>query len=716
MARWHKIIPLLAVFALVFALSFVEIADIDVWWHMKCGELFLRDGHVPRTEIFSYTAAGKPWVDGYLPAQVLLYLAWWAGNATGVCLLGAAMIMAAYGLALFMSRRSGAGYGAALVAAIPAVLLARSVMLPRPALLSPIFALVTLQLLEEHRLKGGRRAWWIIPVTALWANCHPAFILGPVLTGIYLTGTLLAASRWKQLALLLCGQLIATLVNPYGYEIYYSTLSLFSTPELIKEISEWKPLYGLPKLAAGTMAFFIILVAIWVAILIWRRFRVRLTHVLLFLFFAVSTVSARRNLIMFGPLSLVIIAWTMSSAPEGANGFAPRRLKRFKDVAAKAGAALISLVALVLSWFAATDRLDFYTHETQAFGAGVLSAVFPVKAVELLKREPVKGNIFHAYGLGGYLIFNLYPKYRVFIDSRAYPYPHELVKLENQFFYTSDVINTLRFRYDIRAVLLPTYPQLMWPAINAFIHSPAWAVVSAEESAVLFLARGAGNDDIINRFEMNLLKDPPLFRTPPPGRSYHLWNRAEYAYGPIRWEKYYEKIALHDLAARALKPALNYRPLEPDIEALYGQLQIKAGNVEEGIEAVRRALAGHPDNLAALTGLGNYYLLRGDYDQAEPIFNRVLDKRPGEAGLWYMLGQVSMSRRDYPTAALRFNKAATLKPDESLFWERLGESLENLDRSGAKEAYLRALDAAQKAGASPEEISRIRGLIEKIPR
>lgn len=716
--RWRKMIPALAVLGLAFALSYVQIDDLDIWWHMKCGELFLRDFHVPRTEFFSYTAAGRPWVDGYLPAQVLFFIFWRLAGPAGVCLLGAALVTAIYGIAFLVSRRSEAGYGAALFAAIPAVFLARIVMIPRPALLSPIFALITMWLLEDHRLRGGRRIWWIIPITVLWTNCHPAFLFGPMITGIYFAGALPGWLRFSRpapqhntLAPLFCGQLAATLINPYSYKIYYSTLSLFSTPQLIEEISEWKPLFGFPRAAWGTLPCFFTVVAIWVAILIWGRFRIRLTHALLFLFITVSTIYARRNLIMFGPLSLPLIAWAVESSA-GERSYAP--LWKLRGPIVKAGAVMITAAGLFLSWFASTDRLYLYTNESRASGRGVFYAIFPQRAVNLLAKEKVKGNLYHTFGLGGYLIFNLYPGYRVFIDGRTYPYPHELFKMENESLYSSKVFNTLRERYDIRAVLLPTYPEIMWPAINAFIHSPDWAVVSAEDSGVLFLARGAGNDEIISRYQMDPLKETPFFNTPPAGRKFQLWDRAEFPYGPVRWAKFYEKIARPDLAAMSLKPAMNYRPVQNDIEALYGQVLIHAGNMEEGIEAIRRVLAKEPDNLEALAGLANYYLLTGEKDRAERIFLVVALKRPDEAKLWFLLGNLALDRMDYKTAEMRFRRAIILKPDQSRFWEGLGESLEHRDAAAAKDAYRRALDAAGKMGAPPEDIKRIQERLDKI--
>jgi hypothetical protein len=42
-----------------------------------------------------------------------------------------------------------------------------------------------------------------------------------------------------------------------------------------------------------------------------------------------------------------------------------------------------------------------------------------VAAVDFLKEHNLPGPIYNRYGWGGYLIYRLYPQYRVYIDGRA---------------------------------------------------------------------------------------------------------------------------------------------------------------------------------------------------------------------------------------------------------------------------------------------------------
>ncbi len=43
---------------------------------------------------------------------------------------------------------------------------------------------------------------------------------------------------------------------------------------------------------------------------------------------------------------------------------------------------------------------------------------YPSNAVEFIQKNRIPGNMFNLYNSGGYLIWSLYPDYKVFIDGR----------------------------------------------------------------------------------------------------------------------------------------------------------------------------------------------------------------------------------------------------------------------------------------------------------
>jgi len=582
--RWHIILTVGALLALVFTLSLGAIDDFDVWWHLACGEKIIRDGWIPRQEIFSYTAAGRPWVDGYIPAEVLMRVVWGLWGSAGIVLLGAVFMTGTFALALWISR-SGPGFKVAILTFFPAIFLARGFILPRPALLTCPFVLLTLWLLEDYRRVGGRRVLWLLPLTSLWANCHPAFIMGLMLSGIYVCGQTISAfmtggmkldrlvSATKNWMALFSGQVIATLVNPYGFRIYFSLYKSLTEPRFKSGNLEMMPLFQGGEVS-GTIPALIVIVALGLVCFLWSGRRSRPEHIIAFFFFFIFGVMWRRFALTFSFLSIPLIAWAVTGGAE-AGGFS-EAARRFAQMVERALIPLVSIAALFFIWFAATDRLYFYTNHLRCTSLGINPFFYPQGAVELLNKEQVQGNIFHNFDLGGYLNFHLYPRYRIYDDGRNFVYPLDVSVKGDDALRSEDVFNQVKSKYDIRAVLLPFYHYGAWPMIIALIRSPNWAVVHADGAAILFLERGVGNDDIIQRHEMNLLLNPPAIPSHPPDRAYGFFSRAELPVGQMWWAMLYSRMGRFDLAARALQPALNYRPVKKEMEAWLKDLMNKS--------------------------------------------------------------------------------------------------------------------------------------------
>ena len=49
-------------FLALFVMATREISDPDFWWHLRTGQFIFETFSIPRTDIFSHTNLGKPWV------------------------------------------------------------------------------------------------------------------------------------------------------------------------------------------------------------------------------------------------------------------------------------------------------------------------------------------------------------------------------------------------------------------------------------------------------------------------------------------------------------------------------------------------------------------------------------------------------------------------------------------------------------------------------
>jgi hypothetical protein len=115
----------------------------------------------------------------------------------------------------------------------------------------------------------------------------------------------------------------------------------------------------------------------------------------------------------------------------------------------------------------------------------------PVSAVSFLSASRFPGPLFNNYNWGGYIIWRLYPEYRVYIDGRADLYGDQLM---DQFASTYHISNaSWRLALDqwgIQTVILP--PDA--PMISALRLRPDWKLVYGDSQAIILRrAQAPGN-------------------------------------------------------------------------------------------------------------------------------------------------------------------------------------------------------------------------------
>src|SRR5882724_11890958 len=68
------------------------IQDPDIWWHLASGRYMVTHRMIPKTDVFSLTAQGTPWVNTYWLQDVLAYLVARAGGISAITLVNALAI------------------------------------------------------------------------------------------------------------------------------------------------------------------------------------------------------------------------------------------------------------------------------------------------------------------------------------------------------------------------------------------------------------------------------------------------------------------------------------------------------------------------------------------------------------------------------------------------------------------------------------------------
>ena len=426
--RSLQILICLLVLSFLLALRLVDaasdgIVDPDYFWHLKTGEWIWAHGRLPPGDIFSHSLPGAPWNLHEWLFQVLLYLVHAAGGDPLVFLLSALLAAGALTLTATLAARHLGNPLLGLLAALFFLSAYLAFVVPRPHLFSYLFFAWLLKVLWDARYEGRLRGLITIPLLMpLWVNLHGgyfialAFFFGFVVLEGLRAVTAAPEARPRPLYLkAVCGaaaaSLLASFLNPEGpahllYPLYVLGQSANQT-----FIAEWASFNFSEPMAR----WYLLAVLGFLALFLSRGRRPDLTEMLI----PLLTLAAGFLSMRHAPFAvLVMIAYAGQAVGAGALEPVSQRLKRLarrrhsgQDLSPRAESALLSVVSLVLAaLLAAVLLLPNGKAEDREFFADGLA---------FIEQNDLQGPMLNQYGLGGYLIWHLWPERPVYIDGRA---------------------------------------------------------------------------------------------------------------------------------------------------------------------------------------------------------------------------------------------------------------------------------------------------------
>lgn len=471
-------------FALVAGGSIFAVTDNDVWWHLKTGEYIIRSHSIPTVDIFSYTIAGRPWLAFEWLAQALLHLVYTAAGLSGLTLFKAAVVAAVFLLLLRSVRDEEPLAAFPLLAA--GFLAMRDGLRERPQLFTYLFAAVYGYIFRMKK----ERAWLIPILQVFWANMHgPASVIGVALAAVYVPFEPSFSRNRKSALLVLTAA--ATFVTPHGWDIF-RYFYVFFREGFNKLILE----YQSPVFSPVFAAYFVLVLLSLVVIVRWfERFvalkeRPDARDALALALGLAASFAAIRNIPVFAVIALPVLINEFSKIQRNV----VRKGLSFRSPAAAAAAGAVMLSAF---WFAGS-ALD--TSGKYAFGTG--DAHRARGAAAFLARARVKGPVFNDYDLGGYMIWKLWPEYRVFVDGRLVEYGAKFVE-DSFYFWKPEIWGRLDKEYGFSAAVIP---QESFYACGNIDRLKEWALVYWDDGALVYLKDVPANRKLIKLFGYRCIK------------------------------------------------------------------------------------------------------------------------------------------------------------------------------------------------------------------
>jgi hypothetical protein len=451
--------------------------DSDAGWHIRAGEAILSTGALPRTDPYSFTRAGQPWLAWEWMADVAVGAIDRTAGLSGVALFYAAAIAA--GVWLWF-RLHWALDGSFLLACAMAPLLLSTCnlhWLARPHILSWLFLLAALLYAERARPPFRLRHLVEIAIfTELWANIHASFFFAPLIALIYAAGYAIRRRRaalWFLWAALVSG--IAPLANPYGWHLYAHVFRYLTDSELLSRIGEFQ---SFDFHAAGSWPIIVTLL-VGVAGGTLALLGGRPEHFALAMLITAMALRSARALPLVALLLLPLANAAITRALRRAavlDGFLNYSARLRAMDARFSGLALVPLVLLACFALLRTPAIQAAT--------GFPPDQFPIEAYSHI---PADARLFAPDKFGGYLIYRSRGTRKVFFDGRSDLYGADFLKQYARMVQVRPGWREYWDSFHFTHALVPNdYPLI--PALEQL----GWTLIYHDQTATLLARTGTG--------------------------------------------------------------------------------------------------------------------------------------------------------------------------------------------------------------------------------
>lgn len=401
--------------------------DPGVGWHLQTGLGIAESGLVPHVDAF--LSEGRPWVADQWLSDLGFSLLYAQGGWPILYALGIVLYLSVFFFVLFKGiRRLGYASSATLIGLLIVSKLSVIHFIFRPILISFLFfSIVFTWLIQLARSDSPKISLGEVLIGsvffAFWTNLHPSFPMGIILLVLCtlsfvaekFIGTNVRDSKVTHgiLACVLMASL-ATLLNPYGFDLHESILFLSHNEFFMKLHQEWKPLQSV---SAEGEVFRIVFGVIALGVFVFGRERLRIS---LFEFAAILMfASAALVSVRFVPYFAIVSAPSLVAVLHELRGGLIKRMTGGEPIPQHhrtrgEGALFLACSVMLISTAALFRVIPTYNG---SFGPS--QGVYPYGAVAFLKSMPGGSiSVYNHPNWGGFMTLMGEGKIRPVLDDR----------------------------------------------------------------------------------------------------------------------------------------------------------------------------------------------------------------------------------------------------------------------------------------------------------
>lgn len=481
-----SIVPVLIIFS-IFLYGLVPINDFDFWWHLKTGDYILENKKLPDTDPFSYTAIsedkdspGRPQfiLKQYWLAQVIFAIIVKIFGLKGFIIMRAT-VFALIGIVVFSSYRLQVT-GLRSVLLLLLALITTECLTDRPQMFSFLFAILIVYIMEDLKVSGLRSRVYSLPlIMLLWAQIHGGYLVGVTYLLVYLIMIPFEEDLKKNRKVLIpiiSISIILTYLNPTHWDALKAMLGFYKGEALLKETLEY---YSPAKIIPFTMKnpgwlsyWALIGLSLIASISLFKKRS--WSRLIILTGTAVASLISMRYTYFFAPVAVAILPTALISG---------NRLEVIGDRFQVIIFTLILAFTIIFTY----QKVDF----KRLLKSDVLYGYFPEQAAEYIASREIPKPLFNDINWGGYLIWRLWPEYRVFIDTRTLNVDifRQYLNVMNDYDKEGRLVLNA---YGIKSIVTPAinpYTGDIFPLVRGLYNDDEWILIYLDGVAMIFTKR-----------------------------------------------------------------------------------------------------------------------------------------------------------------------------------------------------------------------------------
>lgn len=482
--------------------------DPDMWWHIRLGEQILNGSFISN---LTFTCQNYLWINHSWLSDVLIAVFNQLFGLGGLSIFFALVFLTGIVFnflslkKILIQEKINISRTGILLYFIVFTLILASFIAIRPQVFTFLFINILLYFLLHFHFSNKINYKWLLGLFllfVLWVNLHGGFLIGIALIAIfflyYFIDILInlykfdknkikeafIKGRFLFILIILC--LLATLINPFGLDLWKEAFTLILGSNNASFINEWR---SLDIKSPYNLFYFLLFLFPLVVQIINKKSLLRL--IILIPFGLISFYSIRYIL----PVSSIVI---LIAFVEGIILLSKifKKIEQDKEIIKLLNILKVMIAAfvVVIGVVGAYISITFFqslSNINDKNNVGML--IYPIEAkMHLIENQEVYKNLnfYNTYVWGGYLSYNL-PDFKWFIDGRMPEWVCKGLVNKNLMLDYIEVEDlkkdwkTVLGKYNIGAIIVRTNSSIS----NVLIESNEWQINYTDKIATVFIKK-----------------------------------------------------------------------------------------------------------------------------------------------------------------------------------------------------------------------------------